>query len=255
MFSVQPKVEICTYSLSSVQIADRAGAHRVELCTSPWDGGTTPSTGMIKAALATTSIEIHAMLRPRGGDFCYSETEKDEIRYELESLLEVGVHGVVFGALLPNGDPDVRFLQEIKNLVGNRSITCHRAIDVARDTVGMVDVLVDLGFQRILTSGQCNKAIDGIETIAEMVERSNHRIEIMAGSGVNANNCLEFLKIGCDAIHLSARKSAHGLMEFKKQGISMGGLDGISEFEVFYSDVDIIRHIIEQVISHTIHNA
>jgi len=244
MHLIHPKVEICTYSLHSVQVAERAGAHRVELCTSPWDGGTTPSGGLVKAALSKTSIEIHAMLRPRGGDFCYSPLEKDTMRYELESLLQAGVHGVVVGALLPNGDPDIPFLQEIKQLAGDISVTCHRAIDVARNTVEMVDVLADIGFQRILSSGQKNKAIDGLETLAEMVAVSNNRIEIMAGSGVNANNFLEFLQIGCHAIHLSARKTVHGLMEYKKPGISMGGVEGVSEFDVFFANEEEIRQII-----------
>lgn len=247
MFSSIPKVEICTYSLLSIQIADRAGAHRVELCSSPWDGGTTPSGGLVTAALAETSIEIHAMLRSRGGDFCYSSVEKNTMKYELDSLLESGVHGIVVGALLPNGDPDVQFLQEIKRLTGEISLTCHRAIDVARDSIGMVDVLAELGFQRILTSGQKNKAIDGLETLSQMVEISKNRIEIMAGSGVNSENCLDFFKIGCHAVHLSARKTVRGLMEFKKPGISMGGLEGVSEFDVFFANEEEIGEIMKKV--------
>lgn len=250
MQPTRPKVEICTYSLLSVQVAERAGANRVELCSSPWDGGTTPSGGLVKAALSQTSIEIHAMLRPRGGDFCYTRLEKDTIRYELECLLKAGVHGIVFGALLPNGDPDILFLQEIKNLAGDVSVTCHRAIDVARNTVEMVDMLAKIGFQRILSSGQKNKAIDGLETLAEMVAISNNRIEIMAGSGVNATNCHEFLQIGCHAVHLSARKTVHGLMEFKKPGISMGGVEGVSEFDVFFADEKEVSQTVEKVMSY-----
>ncbi len=238
------KVEICTYSLHSVQVAERAGAHRVELCSSPWDGGTTPSGGMVKAAIEQTSIEIHAMLRPRGGDFCYNSIEKDTIKYELDNLLTAGVHGIVFGALLPNGDPDVSILEEVKKMAGNVSVTCHRAIDVARDSVEMVQVLSDIGFTRILTSGEKNKAIDGLDTLAKMVQKANGRIEIMAGSGVNSQNCLSFLQIGCDAVHLSARKFHHGLMEFKKPGISMGGIDGVSEFDVFYADEEEIMQVL-----------
>ncbi len=241
------KVEICAYSLLSVQVADRAGAHRVELCSSPWDGGTTPSGGMVKAALKESSIEIHAMLRPRGGDFCYSPLEKETIRYELDQLLEAGVHGIVFGALLPSGDPDLAFLQEIKNRVGAVPLTCHRAIDVARDSLEMLEYLIQIGFTRILSSGERNKALDGLENLVQMVEKSKNRIEIMAGSGVNASNCTEFLKIGCHAIHLSARKSVHGLMEFQKSGISMGGIEGVSEFDVFFANEEEIRRVVEIV--------
>lgn len=247
MNSYLPKLEVCAYSLFSCVAADRAGAHRVELCTSPWDGGTTPSTGLVKAVKASTSIEVHAMLRPRGGDFCYDSMEKDTIRYELEALIEAGVNGLVIGALLPNGDLDVAFLEEIKKNAGNLPVTCHRAIDVARDTIGSVEILKEIGFTRILTSGQKNKAIDGLETLAQMVEKSTNEIEIMAGSGVNEHNFQQFLAIGCHAIHLSARKSKRGLMEFQKPGISMGGLDGVSEFDVFYADQTVLRGIIDRM--------
>lgn len=244
-----PKVEICSYSLFSVHAAEKGGAHRVELCASPWDGGTTPSGGLVKAALATSKIEIHAMLRPRGGDFCYSSTEKDTMKYELEELMNAGVHGVVVGALLPNGEPDVSFLSEIKKMAGNTALTCHRAIDVAKDTVGMVALLVELGYQRILSSGQKNKAIDGLETLASMVQIANKRIEIMAGSGVNSENCLRFLEIGCDAVHLSARKVVPGEMQYKKPGISMGGVEGVSEFDVFFADESEIRKTVYNIVS------
>jgi len=247
MNSFVPKVEVCAYSLFSCMAADRAGAHRVELCTSPWDGGTTPSSGLVKAVKSNTSIEVHAMLRPRGGDFCYDSLEKDTIRYELESLIDAGVDGIVIGALLPNGDLDGTFLEEMKRKVGDLPITCHRAIDVAKDTIGSVGILANLGFTRILTSGQRNRAIDGLETIARMVEVSNNRIEIMAGSGVNEDNYQQFLSIGCHAIHLSARKSKRGLMEFQKPGISMGGLEGVSEFDVFYADQTVLTGIINRM--------
>ena len=102
-------VEVCAYSLFSCLAADRAGANRVELCASPYEGGTTPSTGLVKQVLAHTSIEVHAMLRPRGGDFCYDASEKQTMLAEASDLVAAGVHGLVVGALLPNGDLDVAF--------------------------------------------------------------------------------------------------------------------------------------------------
>ncbi|MEY2793946.1 MAG: hypothetical protein RJA76_1938, partial [Bacteroidota bacterium] len=167
--------------------------------------------------------------------------------YELDQLLEAGVHGIVFGALLPSGEPDISFLQEIKNRVGAISLTCHRAIDVARNSLDMLDVLIQIGFQRILSSGEKNKAIDGLENLKQMVEKSKNRIEIMAGSGVNSENCLEFIKIGCHAVHFSAKKTIHGQMDYKKPGISMGGIDGISEYDVFFASEEEIRRVVEIV--------
>lgn len=240
-------VEVCAYSLFSCLAADRAGADRVELCASPYEGGTTPSTGLVKRVLADTTLEVHAMLRPRGGDFCYDVTEKQTILAEASDLVAAGVHGLVVGALLPNGDLDIDFLTEVKRVAAGVDLTCHRAIDVARNPLEVMDNLIHLGFARILSSGQKDKAMDGIEALAEMVERADGRIQIMAGSGVNPQNCTFFKQIGVNAIHLSARTVRNSLMEYRRPGISMGGVSEISEFEVAVASEEIIRQAIQQI--------
>lgn len=240
-------VEVCAYSLFSCLAADRAGADRVELCASPYEGGTTPSTGLVKRVLADTTIEVHAMLRPRGGDFCYDVTEKQTILAEASDLVAAGVHGLVVGALLPNGDLDIDFLKEVKRVASGVELTCHRAIDVARNPLEVMENLIHLGFARILSSGQKDKAMDGIEALAEMVERADGRIQIMAGSGVNPQNCTFFKQIGVNAIHLSARTVRNSLMEYRRPGISMGGVSEISEFEVAVASEEIIRQAIQQI--------
>lgn len=240
-------VEVCAYSLFSCLAADRAGANRVELCASPYEGGTTPSTGLVKEVLANTSIEVHAMLRPRGGDFCYDASEKQTMLAEASDLVAAGVHGLVAGALLPNGDLDVAFLAEIKRIAGDVALTCHRAIDVSRDPLEVMEGLIQLGFVRILSSGQKDKAMEGIEALAEMVERADGRIQIMAGSGVNPQNCAFFKQIGVNAIHLSARTVRNSMMEYRRPGISMGGVSEISEFEVAFASEEIIREAIQQI--------
>lgn len=240
-------VEVCAYSLFSCLAADRAGADRVELCASPYEGGTTPSTGLVKRVLADTTLEVHAMLRPRGGDFCYDVTEKQTILAEASDLVAAGVHGLVVGALLPNGDLDIDFLKEVKRVASGVELTCHRAIDVARNPLEVMENLIHLGFARILSSGQKDKAMDGIEALAEMVERADGRIQIMAGSGVNPQNCTFFKQIGVNAIHLSARTVRNSLMEYRRPGISMGGVSEISEFEVAVASEEIIRQAIQQI--------
>ena len=240
-------VEVCAYSLFSCLAADRAGADRVELCASPYEGGTTPSTGLVKRVLADTTLEVHAMLRPRGGDFCYDVTEKQTILAEASDLVAAGVHGLVVGALLPNGDLDIDFLTEVKHVASGVELTCHRAIDVARNPLEVMENLIHLGFARILSSGQKDKAMDGIEALAEMVERADGRIQIMAGSGVNPQNCTFFKQIGVNAIHLSARTVRNSLMEYRRPGISMGGVSEISEFEVALASEEIIRQAIQQI--------
>lgn len=240
-------VEVCAYSLESCIAADRAGADRVELCASPHDGGCTPSTGLVHAVLAATSLEVHVMLRPRGGDFCYDTFEKQTMLAEAVNLVQAGVHGLVVGALLPNGDLDVEFLFALRQLVGDIPLTCHRAIDVSRDPEQVIEQLIELNFQRILTSGQKNKALEGIENIAQMVVRAAGRIQIMAGSGVNPQNCRQFIDVGVDAVHTSARTVRDSAMVYRRPGISMGGLTEVSEFEIAVASEELIRTTIQQV--------
>lgn len=240
-------VEVCAYSLFSCLAAYRAGADRVELCASPYEGGTTPSTGLVRRVLADTTLEVHAMLRPRGGDFCYDATEKQTMLAEASDLVAAGVHGLVVGALLPNGDLDIDFLNEVKRVATGVELTCHRAIDVARNPLEVMENLIHLGFIRILSSGQKDKAMDGIEALAAMVELADGRIQIMAGSGVNPQNCTFFKQIGVNAIHLSARTVRNSLMEYRRPGISMGGVSEISEFEVALASEEIIRQAIQQI--------
>lgn len=245
--STPVSVEVCAYSLFSCLAADRAGAQRVELCASPWEGGTTPSAGLVEQALKETSLEIHAMVRPRGGDFVYDETEKQTMLAEARSLIAQGVHGIVVGALKPNGDVDVAFMREFRKIAGDRELTCHRAIDVSRDPIQVMEELISIGFNRILTSGGKNKALDGLENIAALVQAAKGRIQIMAGSGVNPVNCLDFVQIGVNAVHLSARTTRNSEMEYRRPGISMGGVAEISEFEVAYSSEEIIRAAISKI--------
>ena len=245
--STPVSVEVCAYSLFSCLAANRAGAQRVELCASPWEGGTTPSAGLVEQALQETSLEIHAMVRPRGGDFVYDETEKRTMLAEARFLIAQGVHGIVVGALKPNGDLDVEFMREFRKIAGDRELTCHRAIDVSRDPIQVMEELIGIGFNRILSSGGKNKALDGIENLAELVAASKGRIQIMAGSGVNPVNCLDFVQIGVNAVHLSARTTRNSEMEYRRPGISMGGVAEISEFEVAYSSEEIIRAAISKI--------
>jgi copper homeostasis protein len=240
-------IEICAYSLESCLAADRAGADRVELCASPHDGGCTPSAGLVKLALESTSLEVHVMLRPRGGDFCYDLNEKQTMLAEAKELVGAGVHGLVVGTLLANGDLDIEFLLELRTLVRDTPLTFHRAIDVSRKPELVLEQLIDLNFQRILTSGQKNKAFEGIGNIAQLVSLAEGRIEIMAGSGVNPQNCQFFLDIGVDAVHTSAKTLRDSAMEYRRPGISMGGLTEVSEFEIAYSSEELIRETIKQV--------
>ncbi len=234
-------LEINVYSLESAINANLAGADRIELCSSMWEGGCTPSQGMIQAIQEKTTIPIHAMLRPRGGDFTYSDSEKYVIQKELDSLMEVNVSGIVTGILNPAGKLDKNFIKILLKQAPKLEWTFHRAIDMTLDTEKVILELQDLGFTRILTSGKHNKAIDGLANLEKWVNIPNRTIQIMAGSGVSPENMIQFLSIGVDAVHMSAKRSRDSKMVFRNNKVSMGGSPGISEYLVYYSDLEIIN--------------
>lgn len=178
-------IEICANSAQSCVEAEAGGATRVELCAGIPEGGTTPSYGEIKTAKALTSkIDINVIIRPRGGDFLYTEAEVQSMLLDIELCKELKVHGVVFGCLTKDGDIDVPLMRRLIEAAKPLSVTCHRAFDVCRDPFTALEQLIELGCDRILTSGQQSDAVKGIPLIAELVKRADGRIIIMPGCGV-----------------------------------------------------------------------
>ncbi len=234
-------LEINVYSLESAINADLVGADRIELCSSLFEGGCTPSQGMIQAIKDRTTIPIHAMLRPRGGDFCYSNFEKYTMLKELEALLKSNISGIVTGALKPSGKIDHEFLNELLSLSNKVEWTFHRAIDMTIHTEKVIMELQNMGFHRILTSGKLNTAMEGLKNIKNWVNLPGREIQIMAGSGVNPNNILELLKIGVDAVHMSGKLTRDSNMVFRNSKISMGGIKEVPEYGIFYSDLSILK--------------
>ena len=178
-------IEICANSAQSCVEAEAGGARRVELCAGIPEGGTTPSYGEIRMAQQlTSSIDINVIIRPRGGDFLYTPAEIESMLLDIELCKELKVHGVVFGCLTKEGDIDVPLMRRLMEAAKPLSVTCHRAFDVCRDPFRALEQLIDLGCDRILTSGQQSDAVKGIPLIAELVRRADGRIIIMPGCGV-----------------------------------------------------------------------
>jgi copper homeostasis protein len=197
-------LEICCYSAADVLIANQAGAHRVELCSGYEVGGTTPSIGTLIRIKSECDIPVYVMIRPRGGNFYYSELEKKIMLLDIEASLKHGANGIVFGALDKEGNIDESFCHSVMHLCGKVPVTFHRAIDVCNNYIEAVDFLAASQVKCILTSGRANKAIDGIKVIKEMHVASKNKIDIMVGSGVNSDNILSFAKIGITHFHSSA---------------------------------------------------
>ena len=239
------QIEACVNSVQSAIEAERGGAHRVELCDNLIEGGTTPSGGCIDSARRSLRIGLNAIVRPRGGDFCYSEIEFDMMKRDVSVAKELGCDGVVIGLLKPDGHVDTGRCLELIALARPMSVTFHRAFDMTCDPFQALDDIIQLGFNRILTSGQKNKAIDGVDLIAELVERAEDSIVIMPGSGVNEETIEEIIqKTRAKEYHVTCRKTVDGLMTYRNPHVSMGGVPGVLEYGVSVTDAERIERIV-----------
>lgn len=241
------KCELCAYSVDACRVAARLGVNRVELCASPDEGGVTPSYATIERVTAIEGLDVSVMIRPRGGDFLYSD---DEFRTMLEDIAHArraGATGVVFGVLTADGRVDVERTRELVKAAEGMETTFHRAVDMAADYRQAVEDIIAAGCTRILTSGSYDKAIDGIENIAEAVAVAKGRIEIMAGSGVVAANAAQLAATGVDALHFSAKKMVIGGMEYRNPRISMGGSSAVNEYALRIVDEEEVKEILKLV--------
>lgn len=245
---IEKEIEVCAYSLESCRAAKEAGANRVELCTGMYDGGTTPSAGMIcMAREILAGMELFVMVRPRGGDFFYSPEEFEVMKQEIAFIATTGADGVVIGLLNAGGTVDVGRTRELVQWAAPMKVTFHRAFDMTEDWHRALEEVIETGCFRILTSGQRNTAPEGVDMLRELVACAAGRIRIMAGSGVNAANAQVLLETGVDALHLSGKSERDSAMVFRNPQVSMGGVPGIPEYGVAYGDVEKIRSVIKIV--------
>jgi copper homeostasis protein len=198
--------EICVEGAGGALAAERAGAHRVELCAALFEGGLTPSLGMLEATLAAvSSIRVHAIVRPRGGDFVFDPLEVDAMERDVQAIRAAGAQGVVIGALTLEGAVDRATIERLMAAADGMDVTFHRAFDMAADPWAALDVLVDLGVDRVLTSGQDSSALEGAPLIAELVRRAGDRLAVMPGGGLTPGNVRRILAAtGAREIHFSA---------------------------------------------------
>nr|WP_127573896.1 copper homeostasis protein CutC [Georgenia faecalis] len=203
---MMPAVEIAVQDAHGAAVAAEGGADRVELCTALLVGGLTPSIALAEAAVGT-GIGVHALVRPRAGGFVYTAPEVSVMVRDIEALVDVGVAGVVIGALRADRTLDRHAIRALVRAAEGREVTVHRCVDVLDDPASVVAELADLGVARVLTSGGAPRAVDGTGTLAAMVERSAGRVEVMAGGGVRIEDIPALLAAGVGSIHLSARTS------------------------------------------------
>jgi copper homeostasis protein len=181
-------VEICVGDLESALAAEQGGADRIELCDNLSVGGTTPSAGTIAVACRRLKIPVHVLIRPRAGDFIPSQPELDAMRFDIDTARSLGASGVVFGLLRPNATIDEECTAELIALARPMTVTFHKAFDQTPNLEQALDSLIALGVDRVLTSGGITTAVEGIDTLKRLVERSHGRIKILVGGRLSADN-------------------------------------------------------------------
>lgn len=238
--------EICIDSVEGALAAQQGGAQRVELCDNLVEGGTTPSLGMLRLARRQVSIAIHVLIRPRGGDFCYTPLEFAVMAEDIRAAREAGADGVVLGLLLPDGRVDAARTAELVELARPLSVTFHRAIDLCRDSAEALETLAWLGVERVLTSGREATALQGAACIAGLVRRSAGRVKVMAGGGVTAENLPELVAAtGVGEVHFTAREPLASPMTYHNRACFMGKAYTPDEYTRKVTTAERVRAVIE----------
>jgi copper homeostasis protein len=216
------KVEACVDSVESALAAEQGGATRVELCDNLIEGGTTPSAGMIAVCCERLEIPVFVIVRPRGGDFLYSEIEFEVMRRDVARAVEMGAGGVVLGLLGRDGAVDTERTRTLIREARSLPVTFHRAFDVARDADEALDALIGIGIDRVLTSGGAATAEEGIGVIARLVHRAAGRLEILAGGGVREHNVARIVGgTGVREVHVRATSTRSSQMEYRPPVVSV----------------------------------
>jgi copper homeostasis protein len=243
-------IEIVVYNIESAMQAQKGGADRIELCDNPAEGGTTPSFGTMEIVRQALSIDVYAMVRPRGGDFLYSAYEYHAMKRDIELCKRASMDGVVFGILKPDGTLDKDRCRKLIEAARPMKVACHRAFDMTCDPFQALEDCIAVGFNRILTAGQQAQASKGTALIAELVKRANGRIALMPGSGIDENTVEQIVRdTNATEIHFSAAALRDSGMAYRNPSIAgMGSAEG-GEFKYRTVDperVKTIRTLAEQ---------
>ena len=235
-------IEVCIDSVASAINAERGGAQRVELCDNLFEGGTTPSAGCIAVVRQQIAIGLQVIIRPRGGDFLYDDLEFAMMKHDIQVAKDQGADGVVIGLLTPQGRIDRDRTHQLIELARPMNVTFHRAFDMTADPFQALDDLIELGVERILTSGQKATAWEGVSLIEELVKRAADRVIIMPGGGINEGNIAALVQqTKVSECHVSGRKTINSGMEHRNYDAFMGGVLRFPEYERKITDAERIQ--------------
>ncbi len=242
-------LEACVDSTASAEAAHRGGADRLELCSGLVVGGLTPGLSFFRQVKERTGMRVHVLIRPRFGDFCYSEEEFAVMEEDVKAFVEAGADGIVVGFLQPDGNLDLSRMRQIRELCGDRHLTLHRAFDVCADPFRALGEAKELGVNTILTSGQRDSALEGAALLHDLVQAAGGKVDILVGSGVHSANMAQLAaKTGAKSFHLSAKKEKDSAMAYRKSDVHMG-LPMMSEYTIFETDereIAAARRVLEQ---------
>jgi len=244
----QARVEVCVDSVEGAIAAQEGGADRVELCAALLEGGTTPSAATIALARRHLQIDLNVIIRPRAGDFFYSELELEIMREDIQTAKRLGANGVVLGALKEDGAVDVERTRLLVEAARPLALTFHRAFDMARDPFAALEDLVKLGIDRVLTSGQEATALAGIDLLKELVRRAGERIMVMLCGEINERNIDKILReTRAREVHLTAWKTIESRMTFRNDRCYMGGELRPQEFSRAVTDPARVRALVGHI--------
>ncbi|GHT77696.1 copper homeostasis protein CutC [Bacteroidia bacterium] len=236
-------LEICTDSFAGAQIAQIAGAHRIELCTGLSEGGMTPSSALISKVRENMAIPVYILIRPRSGDFLYSHAEFEIMKTDIHHCGQCGCDGVVIGMLLPDGQVDIEHCRELVQIAQAYSmgVTFHRAFDRSNDLFHALEEVIHTGCERILTSGGYNTAIEGVEVLRQLIKQAGKRIIIMPGAGVTPENAETLIQTtGLRELHGTFRSFYPSKMQYRNE--KLGHRE--SEYTTGLPDAEKIKKIL-----------
>ncbi|XP_070540474.1 copper homeostasis protein cutC homolog [Ptychodera flava] len=237
-------MEVCVDCVESAVAAHQGGASRIELCGNLMEGGTTPSLGLLRTVKATCPLPVYVMIRPRGGDFCYSDYELEVMRQDIQLAKENGADGIVFGILTRSGVIDVERCKEFVEMARPLEVTFHRAFDMVSNPSRALEDLIGLHIERVLTSGCDSTALEGAPVIKQLIQQAKERIIIVPGGGINDRNLKRILKeTGAHEYHCSARKSQDSVMLYRNTSVHMGAALHPPEFTVKVTNVELVQKL------------
>lgn len=245
----KPIFECCTDSYESALVAREAGADRLELCANLVIGGTTPSISLFELVKENGCPPANILIRPRFGDFCYTDNEFEQIRRDVARFRDAGANGVVIGILQTDGNLDCKRMEILIKEAGSLEITLHRAFDLCVDPFKTMRECHELGIDTILTSGQQNSCYEGRDLIKKLVayskEHLDNSIDILVAGGVNAERILELAPYTeATSFHASGKKTLDSPMKFRREGVNMG-LPSMSEYDIWRTDLETLREAVE----------